>query len=215
MERAKVKLQVGFQRRFDAAFRQARESVLAGTIGRPQILHLISRDPAQPYTRPRAVGDLYFDSTIHDLDMVRFLTGEDVQSVVSFGAALGLAEEGLGDDPDSALTLLRLNNGAIASIDNSRRSSDYDQRAEVFGPGGVVCIENQPGVEQPAADDLPFFAERYWDAYVAELTAWVECVRTGAEPEVNGHDGRAALVLALSALRSYQENRPVAVSEIG
>jgi myo-inositol 2-dehydrogenase/D-chiro-inositol 1-dehydrogenase len=215
VEHAGVKLQVGFQRRFDAAFQRVREVVVSGAIGRPHILRLISRDPTSPYAGPKDEGDLYFDSTIHDLDMVRFLTGEEVESVVSFGAAMGLAEEGAGDDPDTAVTLLRLTSGAIASIDNSRRSSLYDQRAEVFGPGGVVCIENRPAGAQPETeDDAPFFAQRYRDSYVAEMRAFVECVLSNGQPEVTGSDGRAALVLALAALRSYREGRAVAVSEI-
>jgi len=212
--RTGVKLQIGFCRRFDAEFRRAREAVVSGAIGRPQILHLISRDPASPYAGPKGEGDLYFDSTIHDLDMVRFLTGEDVESVFSFGAAM--TDEGAGRDLDTALTLLRLKSGAVASIDNSRRSSEYDQRAEVFGPDGVVCVENQTAVGQPVTDDdLPFFGHRYWDSYVAELTAFLECVRSDRQPEVSGNDGRAALVLALAVFRSYRQRRPVSVSEIG
>jgi len=148
--------------------------------------------------------------------MVRYLTGEEVESVVSFGADMGLAEEGAGDGPDTAVTLLRLTIVAIASIDNSRRSRHYDQRAEVFGPGGVVCVENQPAVARPETDDdIPFFAQRYRDSYLAEMSAFVECVRRDRQPEVSGNDGRAALVLALAALRSYREGRPVTVSEAG
>ena len=216
VERAGVKLQVGFQRRFDGEFQRVRETVVSGAVGRPHILHLISRDPTSPYAGPKREGDLYFDSAIHDLDMVRYLTGEEVESVVSFGAAVGLAEEGAGDDPDTAVTLLRLKSGAIASIDNSRRSSHYDQRAEVFGPGDVVCVENQPAESRPETDDdMPFFAYRYWDSYVSELSAFVDCVRGDRQPEVTGSDGRAALVLALAALKSYREGRPVTVSEAG
>ena len=214
VERAGVKLQVGFQRRFDVEFLRVREVVVSGKVGRPHILHLTSRDPASPYAGPKREGDLYFDSTIHDLDMARFLTSEEVESVVSFGAAMGLAEEGAGDDPDTAVTLLRLKSGAIASIDNSRRSSHYDQRAEVFGPGGVVCVENQPDPPPKTDDDAPFFAQRYGDSYVAEMRAFVESVLSSGQPEVTGSDGRAALVLALAALRSYREGRAVAVSEI-
>jgi myo-inositol 2-dehydrogenase/D-chiro-inositol 1-dehydrogenase len=214
VERAGVKLQVGFQRRFDGEFQRVREVVDSGEIGRPQILRLISRDPASPYAGPKREGDLYFDTTIHDLDMARFLTGEEVESVVSFGAAMGLAEEGAGDDPDTAVTLLRLTSGAIASIDNSRRSNHYDQRVEVFGPGGVACVENQLDPPAKTDDDAPFFAQRYRDSYVAEMRAFVACVLNNRQPGVTGNDGRAALVLALAALRSYREGRAVAVSEI-
>ena len=104
---------------------------------------------------------------------------------------------------------------AIASIDNSRRSAVYDQRAEIFGPGGTVCVGNWPIAEGSADDELPFFAHRYLDAYIAELDAFVECVRNDNEPLLTGKDGRAALVLAIAGFRSYVEGRPVSVSEVG
>jgi len=213
VERAGVKLQIGFNRRFDPAFLEAREAVKRGDIGRPHIVHLISRDPARPYAGPIARGDLYFDSTIHDMDMVRFLADDEVERVYSLGRATAVDEGGHGEDPDTTITLLRLKNGVLASIDNSRRSATYDQRAELFGSGGVVCVANQPTDDWSADDVLPFFAQRYFDAYVAELSAFVECVRNDSEPLVTGEDGRAALVLAMAAFRSYVEGRPVAVSE--
>ena len=108
VERAEVNLQIGFNRRFDRAFLDAREAVKRGDIGRSHIVHLISRDPARPYGGPKARGDLYFDSTIHELDMVRFLIGEEVESVVSYGMSSGAREAGIGEDPDTAITLLWL-----------------------------------------------------------------------------------------------------------
>jgi myo-inositol 2-dehydrogenase/D-chiro-inositol 1-dehydrogenase len=213
VERAGVILQMGFQRRFDPAFMRARDQISLGRAGPIDIVSVVSRDPPLPYTGPKPGGDLYFETTIHDLDMLRFLTGEEAESVVSFGTAWRLAEEGAGEDPDTALTLLRLQSGALAVIDNSRRSNVYDQRAEIFGPRGVVKVENEPGASD--ASDLPFFGRRYWQAYLAELNAFVECVRTGAGPAVTGADGRAALVLAIAAYDSFREGRPVSVNEIG
>ena len=84
----------------------------------------------------------------------------------------------------------------------------------MFGPGGVVCVENQPDPPPKTDDDAHFFAQRYRDSYVAELSSFLDCVRTDKRPEVTGSDGRAALVLALAALRSYREDRAVAVNEI-
>ncbi len=210
-----MKLQIGFNRRFDRAFLVVREAIERGDIGSPHIVHLISRDLARPYSGPKAPGDLYFDSTIHDLDMVRFLTGDEAESVVSYGSSMGAQEDGVGEDPDTAITLLNLKSGTIASIDNSRRSLVYDQRAEVFGPQGIVCVGNPKIDELDADDDLPFFAPRYRDSYGAELIAFVECVRDDSEPLVIGDDGRAALVLAIAAFRAYEEERPILVSEIG
>ena len=213
MDSAGVKLQIGFQRRFDRAFVEVRQAIEQGKIGRPHLVHLVSRDPVGPYAGPKAPGDLYFDSTIHDLDMVRFMTGDEAESVMSYGSAMAAREQGVGGDPDTAMTLLRLKGRAIASIDNSRLSPVYDQRAEVFGSAGTICVANQPTDDGSADDVLPFFAQRYFDAYVAELSAFVQCVRNDSEPLVTGKDGRAALVLAMAAFRSYVEGRPVAVSE--
>jgi myo-inositol 2-dehydrogenase / D-chiro-inositol 1-dehydrogenase len=215
VERAGVKLQIGFNRRFDSAFLEVRDAIKRGDLGRPHIVHLISRDPARPDAGAKAPGDLYFDSTIHDLDMIRFLTGSEVERVFSIGRATAVDEGGQGEDLDTSITLLRLRDGAIASIDNSRRSAVYDQRAEIFGPGGSVCVTNRPTDEGLAHDKLPFFAHRYLDAYIRELDAFVESVRNDSEPLVTGNDGRAALVLAIAAFRSYVEGRPVLVSEIG
>jgi myo-inositol 2-dehydrogenase/D-chiro-inositol 1-dehydrogenase len=212
VEQAEVKIQIGFQRRFDPAFRRAKEAIEQGGVGRPHILHLISRDPTCPYSGPKAAGDLYFDSTVHDLDVVRFLTGDEVTIVYSLGAATAVEEGGQGEDPDTAVTVLRTASGATAVIDNSRRSREYDQRVEVFGPGGMICVDNQPLAPE---SDLPFFAHRYLDAYAHELGAFFDCVRTGKEPSPSGRDGRAALMLATAAFRSYREGRLVSVSEIG
>src|SRR5438132_1682325 len=134
--------------------------------------------------------------------------GAEAESVMSYGSAMAAREHGVGEDPDTAMTLLRLKGGTIASIDNSRRSVVYDQRAEVFGPQGTVCVPNQPIDKGSADGELPFFAHRYLDAYIAELNAFVESVRKDSEPLVTGNDGRAALVLAIAAFRSYVEGRP-------
>jgi myo-inositol 2-dehydrogenase / D-chiro-inositol 1-dehydrogenase len=215
VEQAGVKLQIGFQRRFDRDFARVRAAVASGATGRPLIVHLVSRDPARPLADPKAPGDLYFDSTIHDLDMVRYLTGDEVEAVHSVGRPTAVDEGGEGEDPDTAVTLLRLAGGTVASIDNSRRSTMYDQRAELFGTGATVRVDNRP-LEEPRDDaDIPFFALRYWDSYVSELNAFVESMRSNGEPQVTGYDGRAALVLATAAFRSRVEGRPVAVSEIG
>ena len=196
VERAGVKLQIGFNRRFDPAFLDAREAIKQGEIGRPHIVHLVSRDPARPYGGPKAPGDLYFDSTIHDLDMVRFLTGDEVESVYSLGRATAIDEGGQGEQERNQAPLPL-------------------HPPEVFGPNGIVCVTNQPIDEGLADDELPFFAHRYLDAYIAELDAFVESVRNNSEPLVIGNDGRAALVLAIAAFRSYVEGRPVLVSEVG
>jgi myo-inositol 2-dehydrogenase/D-chiro-inositol 1-dehydrogenase len=224
VERAGIGLQVGFNRRFDPSFAQARRLVAEGEIGTPHLLRITSRDPSPPpLDYVRASGGLFLDMTIHDFDMARFLMGSEVTEVHAAGAVLVDPAIGEAGDLDTAVVTLRFANGALGAIDNSRRAVyGYDQRAEVFGDGGMVAVGNHTphaavhsnarGVQ--SARPLYFFLERYTDSYVNELRAFLEAVRQGTPPPVTGHDGRQAVVLGLAALRSHQQGRPVKLSEI-
>ena len=215
---ARVALQVGFNRRFDANFARVREAVSAGRVGDPYVLHIISRDPV--WRVPPVIdglSGLLFDTTIHDFDMCRHLVG-DVESVYVLGApAVHKA-----DVPDTITVSLRFANGALGLIENGQAVFGYDQRLELFGSNGAVRVDNEHPDRVPAADregvhsPLPqaFYAQRYAASYVAELQAFVDCIRDGAEPPVSGADGRAAVVIALAAQRSLDEGRPVRVDEI-
>jgi myo-inositol 2-dehydrogenase/D-chiro-inositol 1-dehydrogenase len=221
---AGTKLQVGFNRRFDASYRRARQAVEQGEIGRPWRLHLISRDPAPPPLSYISVsGGLFLDMAIHDFDMARFLLGSEVDEV--FAVAGVLVDEAIGGvgDVDTAVTVLKFANGAIGTIDNSRGAVyGYDQRAEILGSGGMVSTDNlfpNPVVVSDARSvhrDLPlnFFMERYTQTYLAELTAFVDAVLDNNIPPVTGQDGRLAVVLGLAAQKSVREHRPVRVAEL-
>ncbi len=217
--KAGVKLQVGFNRRFDANFRQVRQAVAAGKIGRPYILHITSRDPLLPPPQgPAPYPRLLLETTIHDLDMARFLLGSEVSSVYAMAAPL-VHETA---DVDTAVLALRFEGGAMGTIDNGQAVYGYDQRVEVFGSAGAIetgnerehqaILSDKDGVH--AALPLHFFRERYAASYVAEMSAFVDCVLRDKTPPVTGADGRIAVVLALAAVRSLREARPVAVSEI-
>jgi len=215
---ANVVLQVGFNRRFDANFARVREAVSAGQVGEPYVLHIISRDPV--WRVPPVIDGLYgllFDTTIHDFDICRHLVG-DVESVYVLGApAVHKA-----DVPDTITVSLRFANGALGLIQNGQAVFGYDQRLELFGSNGAVRVDNEypdrvsvadrEGVHSPLPQ--PFYAQRYAASYVAELQAFVDCIRDGTEPPVSGADGRAAVVIALAAQRSLDERRPVRVDEI-
>ena len=224
VEAAGVKLQVGFNRRFDANFARVRKAVATGEIGVPSLLHLISRDPAPPpIGYIRTSGGIFADMTIHDFDMARFLIGDEVEEIYTAAGVMVDPEIGLAGDLDTALVVLRFRNGVIGSIDNSRRAAyGYDQRAEILGSKGKIatenCYPNQAVVSSGDAvyRDLPlhFFMERYTESFVAELRSFVNAVRENRPTEVTGIDGRIPVQMALAARKSYDEHRPVRMDEI-
>jgi len=225
VEQAGVKLQIGFNRRFDPNFRRAREVVESGKIGTPHILRISSRDPAPPpITYVKVSGGIFLDMTIHDFDMARFLIDSEVDEIFAAGGVMVDPAIGEAGDIDTAVITLRYENGVIGTIDNSRKAVyGYDQRVEVFGSEGMVVVSNNTPDTAVVSDatgvhsSLPlfFFVERYTEAYIAELRAFVECVLQDKAPPVTGIDGRVPVVMGYAAQKSYQENRPVKLSEIG
>ncbi|HEX7736821.1 MAG TPA: inositol 2-dehydrogenase [Ktedonobacteraceae bacterium] len=223
-ELAGVKLQIGFNRRFDANYRRVRQAVERGEIGQPRMLHLISRDPAPPSLEYiRVSGGLFLDMAIHDFDMARFLVGSEVEEVFVQAAALNDPQIGAAGDVDTALTLLRFRNGVIGTISNSRQAAyGYDQRAELLGSAGAISIENNYpntavlGTAQSVSRDLPlhFFLERYTESFVTEMNAFVQAVLHDGPVPVSGADGRMSVLIGLAAGRSLEEHRPVCLSEI-
>lgn len=221
---AGVKLQIGFNRRFDANFARVRQAVEHGEIGQPHLLHIISRDPAPPpISYVRVSGGIFVDMTIHDFDMARFLIGSEVDEV--FTAAGVMVDPAIGEagDVDTAIVMLKFANGVLGTIDNSRRAVyGYDQRVEVFGSGGSIATQNNyPNSAvissgQAIYRDLPlnFFVERYTESYITEMRAFVDAVVNDKPVPVTGADGRAPVVMGLAARRSYEENRPVRLEEI-
>ena len=223
VERAGVKLQIGFNRRFDPNFRRVREIVAAGEIGDLHILQITSRDPAPPPIEyVKVSGGIFLDMTIHDFDMARFIAGSEVEEIYAKGGVMVDPEIGEAGDIDTVVITLTFANGALGVIDNSRKAVyGYDQRVEAFGSEGMVAVSNNTpdsavlsnasGVRSPLP--LFFFTERYTESYIAELKAFIECVQNDIEPPVTGADGRAAAIIGYAAKRSYEENRPVKLSE--
>lgn len=224
VKQAGVKLQIGFNRRFDHNFRRVRETVTAGKIGEPHILRITSRDPGPPPIEyVKVSGGIFLDMTIHDFDMARYLIDSPVEEIYATGGVM--VDEAIGEagDIDTAIIVLRFENGVIGTIDNSREAVyGYDQRVEVFGNGGCIRVGNDYPNTALLSDadnvrrDLPlnFFMDRYVDSYVDELRAFVECVVEDTPPPVDGMDGRIPIVMGYAAKRSLQENRPVKLSEI-
>lgn len=223
VEQAGVTLQIGFNRRFDPNFRNVRQRVIDGDIGELHLVRITSRDPAPPPVEyVKVSGGLFFDMTIHDFDMARYLTGSEVEEIYTAAGVMVDPAIGEAGDVDTAVVTLKFANGAIASIDNSRRAVyGYDQRVEVFGSGGMAAAFNETphravysnGQGVHTAKPLYFFLERYMTSFIAEMEEFVEALRSGRQPSVTGIDGRIPVVMAMAATRSYKENRPVKVCE--
>ncbi len=221
---AGVQLQIGFNRRFDANFARVRQAVKSGEIGKPSLMHIISRDPSPPpLSYVRTSGGIFLDMTIHDFDMARFLIGDEVEEIYTAAGVMVDPQIGEAGDLDTALIVLRFGNGVIATIDNSRKAVyGYDQRVDILGTDGSIatgnCYPNQAVVSSATTvyKDLPlnFFMERYTESFVSELRSFVAAVLQERATEVTGIDGRIPVVMALAARKSYDEGRPVRLDEI-
>ncbi|MFX0080516.1 MAG: inositol 2-dehydrogenase [Candidatus Hodarchaeota archaeon] len=224
VKREGVKLMIGFNRRFDRNFKRVKEMVISGQIGNPYIVKVTARDPAlPPIEYVKTSGGMLVDMTIHDWDMARFLVGSEIEEVYTSGGVLIDPEIGKAGDIDTVVVILKFKNGVIGMIDNSRQAIyGYDQRVEVFGSKGCAIAGNEPSntvrlysAEKIKEDNIPyFFLQRYMDSYAAELKAFIECLQNNKEPSPNGEDGLQNVVIAIAAQKSYEENRPVKISEI-
>jgi myo-inositol 2-dehydrogenase / D-chiro-inositol 1-dehydrogenase len=214
-----AKLMVGFNRRFDPNFARLERQIREGRIGRLEMLAIISRDPAPPpLAYVKVSGGLFRDMTIHDLDMARFLCGEEAVEVSAVASNLVDPAIGAAEDVDTAVVTLRMTSGALVQISNSRRAVyGYDQRIEAFGSQGALRADNIVGStlvfsgsdgvigEKP----LDFFLERYAEAYRLELAHFIDAIENGATPFPNGEDGVKALALADAALEASRTGRAV------
>ncbi len=224
VEKAGVKLQVGFNRRFDSNFARVRAAVANGEIGVPRLLHIISRDPAPPpMAYVKVSGGIFLDMTIHDFDMARFLIGDEVEEIYTAAGVMVDAAIGEAGDLDTALVVLRFRNGVIGTIDNCRQAAyGYDQRAEILGSAGKIatgnCYPNQATIStgQSVRRDLPlnFFMDRYLESFASEIRSFVQSVAEDQPTAVTGLDGRIPVVMGLAARKSFDEHRPVKLSEI-
>ena len=216
---SKVKLMIGFNRRFDPNFSSVRKRIQDGAIGQVEIVQITSRDPSPPpISYIERSGGLFRDMMIHDFDMARFILGEEPVSVSAFGSSLVDPEIGKAGDVDTAVVILQTKSGKVCEISNSRRATyGYDQRVEAHGSKGMLAANNirettveHAGAHGITADKvLNFFLERYESAYRSELDAFVNAVKAGAEPSPSGQDGLMALVLADAAYRSWKTGQTV------
>lgn len=218
-----VKLQVGFNRRFDPDFRRIKQAVASGEIGRLYLIKITARDPAPPPMEyVKGSGGMFLDMTIHDFDMVRYLSGSEVEEVYAAGAVLVDPAIGEAGDIDTAITTMKLRNGALAVIDNSRQAVyGYDQRIEVFGSKGSIAAGNRTPTRSVltttdgvvADKPLVFFLERYQESFRAEIAEFIRSVREDRETPVGGQDGLASILIGIAANESLKRGEPVRVAE--
>lgn len=219
VEKHNVPMLVGFNRRYDPQFRQLKEQLGAGTIGKAESLLITSRDPSPPPAEYSQVsGGMFRDMTVHDLDMARFIIGEDPVSITAHGSCMVDPAIGEAGDIDTAVLVLQFPSGVMATIVNSRRSGyGYDQRLELHGEKGLLqagnmkenLVQHWGEVGCTSAKPQPFFLERYQDAYIAEWQHFADVLAGRCKPECSGIDGEFALVLAEAALESMKSGKTV------
>src|SRR5258708_10072388 len=217
-----IPFQIGFHRRFDSGYAEARRKIDRNLIGRIDQFRAVGRDPAPP---PREYletsGGLFLDQMIHVNDFVRFLVGE-VESVFAWGAARFSQDAADFGDVDTATTLLRFKSGALGVIENSRRAIyGYDIITEVFGERGKLVVHAErknplrhyrdSGAEE---DHFHFFMDRFRDAFQAELESFFSSVQEGRTPNPGALDAVEALRIGIAATRSLTEGRVVRLEEI-
>lgn len=224
LKESNVKYQVGFNRRFDHNFEAVQSAVAAGKIGDIHVIKVTSRDPEPPCADyVKVSGGMFLDMTIHDFDMVRFLAGCNAEEVYVQAAVLVDQAIGEAGDVDTAVITLKMENGAIAVIDNSRKAVyGYDQRAEVFGSKGMVAtgndtasaavISNENGVTGEVP--LHFFLERYMAAYAKEVKCFIDAIVNDTDTPLGVMDGLEPVLMGIAAKKSMEEHRPVKISEV-
>ena len=224
VDRAGIIVQVGFQRRFDAGYRAARDAVATGGVGKILVMRAATHDPIPPPAKYIAAsGGIFCDLHIHDFDAIRFVSGQEITQVYADGAGLDAPWVGELDDVDVAAAILHLSGGGLVIVSGTRRDPlGYDVRLEVFGTGDSLVVGQdarspirsvEPGTKPPGAAYRDFW-DRFEPAYRSELAAFVETVRTGAPSPCPLEEARSALAIALAAELSRSDRRPVSIEEV-
>ena len=214
-------LQMGFQRRFDAAYMGARQKVEEGIIGTPVVFTSISRDPYRPpleFCDPKVSGGLIADMGAHDFDVARMYMG-DVKSVHAIGGVLAYPEMKEVGDIDNALINLVFENGGLGAVQLSRNAVfGYDIRGELWGTKGSlqigyfrqtpILIMTEEGITH---DVVPYFIQRFESAYLTQIQDFVDKVLKSEKPSITGADAVAAMRISLAANASFEQNRTVEI----
>lgn len=225
VDKTKGRVQIGFQRRFDKGFQEARRRVRAGELGTVYSFHMTSRDALPP---PDAYietsGGQFVDQLIHDFDVTRWMFGDEVEELYATGSTLGFPQYAKYNDVATSAVVLRLRGGAMGLLQAARHNeAGYDIRVEVYGAKDTIAVgldprtpmssveTDAPKLKSPA---YPTFFVRFGDAYRAELAHFLRFARGEAENACTVRDGMEALRLGLAATRSLKDHRPVAIKDI-
>jgi myo-inositol 2-dehydrogenase / D-chiro-inositol 1-dehydrogenase len=220
-----VPIQIGFPRRFDAAYVTARAELAAGTLGYVHTLRSTTLDPAPPpEAYIRGSGGIFNDCAIHDFDSVRYVTGQEVVEVYAAGSTQGVEYIEAAGDAETVTSVLTLSGGTLAVVSNSRSNGrGHDVRLELFGSKDSVAAgldermplrSADPAVAFPAGTPWDFFMDRFADAFRAELTAFTEVVAGQRPSPCTVDDALAVTWIAEAATLSLQQHRPVQIAEV-
>jgi myo-inositol 2-dehydrogenase/D-chiro-inositol 1-dehydrogenase len=219
-----VPVQVGFQRRFDVGYAEARRLVESGEIGVIYTIRLIAHDAAPP---PEAYiptsGGIFRDSSVHDFDSLRYMTGQEVEDVVAVGSVRGFEMFSRYGDSDTVAALLRMTDGTIATLSQTRHNPrGYDIRMEIVGSRDAVSIGLGPHTPtrsvEPDGPDFGTgwdgFIARFEPAYRAEMARFIDVAAGRAASPCTADDGYQAMRIAVAAGRSMAEGRSVKLAEV-
>lgn len=225
VEASGVPVHVGFQRRFDTGYRRARDAVRSGELGFVHTLRANTSDrmPPPPDYVPTS-GGIFRDCSVHDCDVVRFVTGREVVRVVATGGTKGEPFFAQAGDVDSGAALLTLDDGTIALLSTTRyHGQGHDVRLEVLGSQGSVAVglddslalrSLEDGVGFPAGPVHDSFMDRFREAYRSELTHFLAVARGEAPSPCTVRDALEAFRVAEACTLSLHEGRPVDLTEI-
>jgi len=224
VEGSDVPVQIGFQRRFDAGYVVARQAVQSGSLGWIHTMRSGTLDPSPPTPEYIAAsGGFFRDCSVHDFDSIRWVSGHEVREVYALGANRGEDFFVAAGDVDTAAAVLTLDDDTFALVSGTRYNArGYDVRLELLGSLDSISVglddrlplrSAEPGVSFPAGVPYPAFMERFRDAYVAELTAFVDIVTARALPSCTVADALEAFYIAEACELSRAAHRPVLVEE--
>jgi len=219
-------LQIGFQRRFDAGYTEARRLVETGALGTIYSLRLATHDPEPPPEEYiPASGGIFRDLHIHDFDILRWLTGGEVEEVFATGSVRNFDFFAEHDDVDTSAALIRMKEGVVAVLTGGRHDPlGYDVRAEIFGSRDSIAVgvdsrtplrSVEPGVSASEKDAYPNFQDRFLEAYTAEMEHFLALVRGEVGNPCTAADALEALRIAMAADLSLVAHRPVSLEEVG